>query len=135
MRTTGLWPVVFLVASAGCGGDDDDDAESALCTEVQAKHDECGTGIDMLASCDSSSIPSEMECGMRECTLAIDCAEFREYMERQFMTTEHVACYRECGVMLSDTFDCADGSGQIPIQSQCDGTEGCPDGSDEVGCT
>lgn len=126
--------VTIGVLVTGCGSSDSK-GEPNLCEEIQAKHDECDTGMQILDDCDMSSLSPELECGMRQCTLAMECDEVRAYLETMFMSTEQLNCYeQECNVVFSGQFNCADGSGAVPTQARCDGEAGCPDGSDETGC-
>ena len=55
--------------AAGCGGGDNDNGTDSLCSQVQAKLDECSTGLDVGADCSIDSQPTQMVCAMRECVL------------------------------------------------------------------
>ena len=129
-------PWLFAVAllAAACGGDDGDGTEETICDEIQAKHDACGTGLDVRGSCNPSSLVPEVECATRQCSLATECDEFRLFLDQQFMSAEQVACYEDCGVLVTGMYSCADGSGAVGNDFTCDGIGGCPDGSDETGC-
>jgi hypothetical protein len=116
-----------VVVAAGCGGSDDSEVE-ALCDDLREKIRECNINVDTSGGCNTDA--SEAVKCSAQCIIDADC----EQVTGAPQNNSFYECQAVCSGASPDDFICADGSGFLPQAGVCDGTEQCPDASDEADC-
>jgi hypothetical protein len=122
----------LLALVIGCGSNDG--SPPSFCEEVQQKNTTCGMSEQVNCTA-AEAEPEVMKQATRACLLNADCDAYKRFAYDKYLSKSSIDCFKTNGVVLTDMFQCADGSGGVAIQAKCDGVNNCPDASDESGCT
>lgn len=122
-----LWIFVAL-GLAACGGGDEESEGEQLCRSLKDKVEECDLDVDTSGGCNPN--PSDQVLCAGRCAVKVSCEE----LVGPPQDNPYYRCMVVCSGGSEEDFICADGSGFLPQEGVCDGTEQCHDGSDEAEC-